>query len=359
MSETKNQKWKSVRFIFLDYAWKSLAAISIVVTLLSAFTNFDYIKAHPLKAGVILLNATVIISLVLVIRKLIFDEIASKSTLDLPREIVRYVQILYKEKNYLDVVRFASPISRFLWLSQNNKERITIGKMVEDSASKTGRLEVQVATLIDDIGWTYSAIGEHSKARENIIRGIKKAEQASLFYFAAKGERHLAGIESEVGDKNKIIEHLNNAQVFTEKITDKSEKSEMEGSLFLAKAEHFFENKNFSDAESNANLAKFTFANDFDRIVKVYSLLGNIHLAQGKYQEAKDGFNQGYSKCRNFRKDEFAKNAVGLAKVEMQANNLQNAKSYLIEAKEIYEKGTKNKELTEVKNLLQQIDNAS
>jgi len=359
MIETKIQIWKNTCKLFLKVAGVIIGGIGVSITILGAFTNFEFVKEHPLRISLILIVPTIITSLIWVIRKMIDADIASKSTLDLPREIERYVQLLYKEKNYLDVVRFGSPISRFLWLSHNNKERINVGKMVEDSASKIERVEVQVATLIDDIGWTFAAIGEYTKATDNISRGIKKAEQASLFYFAAKGERHLAGIESEIGDKNKIIEHLNNAQGYTEKITDKSEKSEMEGSLFLAKAEHFFESKNFPEAEFNANLAKSAFANDFDRKVKVYSLLGNIHLAQGKYQEAKDEYNQGYSKCRNFRKDEFAKNAVGLAKVEMQANNLQNAKSYLIEAKEIYEKGNKNKELIIVKNLLQQINDAS
>jgi len=81
-------------------------------------------------------------------------------------------------------------------------------------------------------------------------------------------------------------------------------------------------------------------------------------LAQQKFSEAKDEFNQGYIKCINFRKDEFAKNAVGLAKVEMLENNLYNAKIYLNEAKNIFESCNKNKELTEVINLIQKINNA-
>jgi len=266
MNEIQIQKCKSAGTSFLKYFGIIIGGIGLCITILGAFTNFEFVKEHPYRMGLILFIPTIIVSLILVIHKIIFIDFTSKSTLDLPKEIERYVQLLYKEKNYIDVVRLGSTISRFLWLSQNNKERIIIGKMVEDSASKIGRLEVQIATLIDDIGWTYAAIGEHKQATENITRGIEKAEQAGFFYFAAKGERHLAGIESEVGDKSKIMDHLTKAQDYTEKITDMSVKSEMEASLYLAKSEHFFKTNNFEAAEINANLAKSVFANDLKSI---------------------------------------------------------------------------------------------
>jgi len=232
----------------------------------------------------------------------------SKSTLDVPRAIERFAKHLYEEKKYVDVVRFGSAISRYLWLSHYNEQRIVIGKLVEDSASKVGRRKEQIAALIDDIGWTYFVIGEDVK-QEKHWHWNKESRTRRAFYLAAKGERHLAGIESGVGNKDKIIEHLNKAKNFSEKITNSSEKAEMQASLYLAKAEHLFENRRYPDAEEAANLLSEFFANDLDRIGKVYSLLGNIYLAQRNFQNAKDEFNQGYNECKDVRKDEFAKNA--------------------------------------------------
>lgn len=359
MTNVEIEKWKIAGKLFWSFFWRGFFFVSAIIGFTEGFTNYVYLQSHPLRIALMLIVILITLSLLFVIQKLISNEILSKSTLNLPKEIERFVQHLYNEKKYLNVVRFGSPISRFLWLNGNNSERIAIGKMVEDAASKVGRIQEQISALIDDIGWTYFVIGEDAMAKQNINNGIEKAEYEKLYYFAAKGERHLAGIESSVGSKDKIIDHLNKAQEYTQKITDQSEKNEMEASLFLAKAEHFFEDKDYSEAESNAKSAKAVFANDSDRIVKVFSLLGNIYFTQQNYQKAKDEFNQGYNRCKDFRKDEFAKCAVGLAKVEMKANNLQNAKTYLNEAKEIFEAGSKYKELTEVKNLLQQINNAS
>lgn len=358
MADNSNELWMGVVKLFLDFAWKIFAIIGVIITILGSLTNFDLFKEHPLLVSFIYIVVTLIISLCYVIYKLVSGEIISKSSLDIAKEIERLVRHQYNEKNYLAVVRFGSAISRFLWLSSYSNQRIAVGKMVEDSASKIGRLHEQVSALIDDIGWTYFVIGDHEKAKQNILSGIEKAINGGLFYFAAKGKRHLAGIESSTGNKDKIVEHLNEAKSFIDQIPDASDKLEMEASLLLAEAEYLFENRNYQEAENNIYKAKKVLAKDSDRIRKVYSLSGNIYLAQHKYQDAKDEFNRGYNECKNIREDEFAKNAVGLAKIELQSGNLRNAKTYLTEAKEIFESGANKKELAMVDCLLRDINYA-
>ena len=210
--------------------------------------------------------------------------------------------------------------------------------------------------MIDDIGWTSFKINNSKIAETNITNGINKAKKHQLYYYAAKGERHLAGIAAKK-NRNNIIQHLTSAEDFTKQITDIRLKDEMEGSLFFAKAEYYFEEKNYIEAEKNLWEARHVFENDADRIVKTHSLMGNIYMAQNtddSVQKAKDEFNEGYGNCKEVRSDEYARNAIGLAKIEMKEGDYIDAKSYLEEAQAIL-KGTD--EINEVNQLLDIIKN--
>lgn len=282
--------------------------------------------------------------------------------MNIPGELEKLINHLYNNRKYINVVRLGTTISRFLWLSNYNTERINIGKKVEDSASKTKNIKEQVSALIDDIGWTYHITEDSNKAKTNIQNGITKAQNNQLYYYAAKGERHLAGIEADNGNRSNILTHLNNAQNHTNNIQDETQKNELNGSLSLAKAEYFFEEKNYADAETNALQAQQIFGSDNDRLLKTHSLLGNIYFAQNtdeSIQKAKDEFNNGYNNCNDKRQNEYAKNAVGLAKIAMRDCNTTEANGYLQEARTIFTNGKKQKKLQEVKNLLTQITNGT
>ena len=68
--------------------------------------------------------------------------------------LVDDIRTLYSKEQYRDTVRFWIMISRHLWLSGRYNDRVTIGQMIEDSASRLNMHEEQVQALIDDIGWT-------------------------------------------------------------------------------------------------------------------------------------------------------------------------------------------------------------
>jgi hypothetical protein len=355
----KNQKtaiWKKIAKDFVKDAWIVFIGIASVASVVGIFWQ---VQSHKIIWILTVIILFLLITFIRIINKLITNKI-DEETLDIPTEIQKLVKYLYDNKNYNDVVRFGTTISRFLWLNNFNSQRLAIGKMVEDSASKTRNVKAQVSALIDDIGWTYHITGNSDKAKTNINNGINKAETNQLYYFAAKGERHLAGIEAENGNRQNILQHFTNAQQYAQKITEIPQKNEINGSLFLAKAEYFYEDKDYLQAETNLLEARSLFENDSDRIVKTHSLLGNIYLAQNtenSIQKAKDEFNDGYRNCKNIRKNEYARNAVGLAKIEMNECNMANAKQYLEDAKTIFIGGNKTKELKEVNNLLTQINN--
>lgn len=349
--------YKSAFIIFLNYSWKVLIALSVIVTLLGGISNFEYPKKNPVLVFICVILTTILVSLVLTIKKLIDKGVEEQKPLILPTELVKIVTRLSEEKKYLDVVRFGSTVSRYLHLNGNTNEKIEIGKLVEDAASKEGRIYEQVSALIDDLGWSKSVEGDIEVAKRNINSGIELALKNEMYYFAAKGERHLSGIEKHEKNIPQFEQHLKNAENYTSQILDHSEKNEMEASLFLAKAKYALEINNLNDAETYAKQAFEKFKGDTDRQVKVHALLGNIYLANRKFQDAKNEFNKGYKKCKDIRKDEYAKNAVGLAKLALNENDNGLGKKYLLEAKNVGEASLKANEINEIERLLKSIKN--
>jgi len=347
----KNNRGIALKY-FLNFLWKTALAISVVITIISAFSNFNGIKTAPSKYGIIALIISIIVSLILVIHKFTSSLMIDDKELILSDEVVKIANTLYNQKKYLEVVRFGSTISRYLWLNGFNKERIIVGKLVEDASSKEGRKKEQISSLIDDIGWTYHIIGNSEKAKKNINNGIALAEGNDMFYLAAKGHRHLLGIEKKRGNRNLIVTHLKKAKILTEKIIDSSKKDEMLASLILSEAKYFYEEERYLDAEERALESKEIFKDDIDRIVKVFSILGNIYLKQGHEQKAKDQYNQGYKLAKNVRKDEYANNGICLAKIALNNNDFKRALEYLEEAKEIYLALDRTSEVNEINNLI-------
>lgn len=337
-------------------AWKILAILSVAVTLAGAFVNFDWLKSHVAVAVASVAAATVFFSLIYVVHHLLTNGIVDRGVDDVPHEVEELVTLLYRNEKYLEVVRLGAGVSRYLWLGGHCEERIAVGKMVEDSASKKERHEEQVQALIDDLGWTLVTMGRTRKAEEEINSGVDKALEYGLFYFAAKGERHLAGLKSKVGAKGDILAHLDKSQEYTDQIEDPSQRKQMEASLQLARAEYFYENQNYADAEQAALRAESLFLYDKDRVVKVYALLGNIYLDQRDFQRARDAFNQGYNKSKDIRRDEYAKNVYGLGRVALEERSLGSARRYLDEARAEFVSQHSMAEAQEVADLLKGLE---
>lgn len=338
-----------------SFAWKIFISVSIVVTVASMVTDFKVTKEHPVLTGLAVLALTIFVSLILLVVKMIKEVVQPKPSLPLSTQLVNIVTSLYEKEQYLDVVRLGSAVSRFLWLKSQYHERIEIGELVEDAAGKESRIEQQVSSLIDDIGWTYNIIGQHEKAIENITNGIDKAVSSDLFYYAAKGERHLSGIQKHKGHQAECLNHLHKAKEYSEKILDLTSKNEMEASLFLAEAKYLFEIGKLDEAETLAEKAITVFKKDPDRIVKIHSLLGNIYLKRSKLQKAKDEFNKGYYATRNTREDEVARNLKGLADIALLERDIKSGLKYLNEAKDIYLSIHKNNEAAELDNVIRSI----
>jgi len=94
----KNNRGIALKY-FLNFLWKTALAISVVITIISAFSNFNGIKTAPSKYGIIALIISIIVSLILVIHKFTSSLMIDDKELILSDEVVKIANTLYNQKN--------------------------------------------------------------------------------------------------------------------------------------------------------------------------------------------------------------------------------------------------------------------
>lgn len=271
-------------------------------------------------------------------------------------ELAKVVKDCYKNKNYVEVVRFGSQLSRPLWLSGMYAERIMIGLMIEDSAARVGMYEEQILALIDDLGWTNAVMGNLDKAVGHINHGIELAKDKGLFYYAAKGERHLAFIcERYSNDISKSEAHFEGALKLAEKIQDVTFREEMQGGIYYGQAELFFRQGRYEEAFKLATDSKELYeriGGQEERLVKSRSQLGRILLEMNDTQKALDMFRIGLKEAQGLmRKDETAINLLGIGEVHVRNKEFDLAIDAFTEAINLFDELGMKQESKKTKEL--------
>lgn len=228
--------------------------------------------------------------------------------------------------NQLLGIQLIEEIDRLFHLQGYNKGRTKLGEILKDINRDETETNIEniIKILIDSSGWANYKENNVEFAISNIVKGVQLANDNNLFFWAAKGERHLAGIEFHRDNNKVFLDHFDKSKEYTKQIQNKSKKNEMEGSLHLLKAKYLLkQNMNLSKAEEEAKEAKKKWLNDLQREIKVYAVLGNIYLKQRKWVQAYNMFFEGYNKSKNVRNDEKAKNALGLAQIHTRKELIQ------------------------------------
>jgi len=222
-------------------------------------------------------------------------------------------------EEYSDVIRIGSALSRALWISGEYDNRIKIGTLVYEAASKINNNLAITKTLIDDIGWTYVVTNNYGKAIRNINNGIEYAKRGNLTYWCAKGYRHLFNIYLLKNDNKNANKNL----FFAEKVADtiESEKSriEMKNGIEYDKIELLINEEKYDEGikKAEALLVQYKERVDNERVAKICSVLGKINYLKGEYLEAIRNFLEGLQfaeACR--RTDEKIKCTMGLSVCE-------------------------------------------
>lgn len=343
--------------LFIPHFWKTVVGVGVIFGIVRSICYFagiqPSISIKPwILFSIILLLFILLISLVLLINELIKREISDKTKISIPDQLLDIMSKLPSKES--EVLRRS--VDRYFHLYGHHKKRIILGKQL----LKENRDSInQVENLIDHLGWANHVEGRTDLAVPNINQGVELAAKNLLYYWAAKGERHLAGIEKDLRNDAEYQKHMKLSREYTELIQNPDEKNEMEGSLHLIEAKYLTEHDNLSDAEEEVNQAKQLLSNDPRRQLKVYVALGNIYLKREQWEKAYNYFSEGYDKSGSggsVRHDERAKNAIGRAKIHLnpKAENyydIKRAKEFLEEAESL-KSSLKQREIKELYSLL-------
>jgi tetratricopeptide (TPR) repeat protein len=274
----------------------------------------------------------------------------------LSNELVETVAKLYSKGDHIEVVRLGVVLSRPLWISGRYKQRVAIGRYLEDSAARLGLTREQVAALIDDLGWTNAVLGDIETGIGNVKHGIELAERNALYYHAAKGLRHLGVIE-QIYNKNASAAQraLEQAEVAARRITEPAQQLEMVAGIWFNRGEVLLQQGDCSQARDYATRALDAYSqlHDETRSIKVQTLIAKIDLALGDLAHAKDGFRRALTSAKQLaRRDEIGKSLLGLGETYLREGNFELAESTLEETvSALSEIGLKN-ELGRARDLL-------
>ncbi|MBE6738298.1 MAG: hypothetical protein E7566_06575 [Ruminococcaceae bacterium] len=287
---------------------------------------------------IILLLSCVIIAIAfsLIKNRRLFNENDENESTDISSEklfdaIASELDRMMGNKEYSDVIRIGSALSRALWISGEYKNRINIGTLVYEAASKINDNVAITKTLIDDIGWTYVVADDYDKAIRNISSGIERAKIGSLNYWIAKGYRHLFNIYLLKNDNKNATLNLNNAEIALKDIKEEKSRMEMENGIEYDKIELLINNKKYDDGIEKGEilLKQYNERLDKERVAKTCSLLGKINYLKGEYFRAIEIFLEGLQSatiCR--RTDEMIKCSMGLCVSEYMEGNVNRFNYY-------------------------------
>lgn len=241
----------------------------------------------------------------------------------------------YTERNWEEVITIGSPLSRPLWLTGRYQLRLQIGHLVEGAAAFSGRFEVQASALIDDLGWTSISLRRYNEGINHLLHGIKVAEDHRLSGLVCRAYRHLAGAYLKLGNIEQATKFTNKSAEWLEKVSNETEKAQLEAGLVYLRARELQIKGNFQEALPALISAQEMFVrlSDNDRANKVYGPIGQAYLELGNLSSAKDTFRRGLETAHlSARRDSELENLIGLAEIGQRTGNLAEAKKLFSEA---------------------------
>ncbi|NVK74885.1 MAG: hypothetical protein HWE24_15555 [Oceanospirillaceae bacterium] len=238
---------------------------------------------------------------------------ANNTSKTLEFNLTSHLHKAYEAERWEEVARIGMVISRPLWLAGQYETRLKVGELTEEAAAYTGNLQLRALTLVDDLGWTNFKIGNDKKGRKYIEDGLRIAAECEDYYCLAKGNRHLASIYRQKNSYEDANYYLKKAKSYAEKVSDNSKTSELQGSLLVSEAKLLLCNKKYNEVMELIETAKVTLdlIKDNERLVKIYSLLGDAELGLGRVDAALDAYLCGVTSAKKIgRFDELKLNAV-------------------------------------------------
>jgi len=274
--------------------------------------------------------------------------------------LLDYFRKLKNDGKDAEIIRWGLALSKPLWLSQNFELRKEIGEYVETAAIKRDNKNAQLKVLVDEIGWTNIEMLDYKSGESKLEQAIKLALEINDLPLLAKAYRHLNASCIRQNQIPQAESYLKSSLDATNKIPNSKIKDELVAEYFFAKATIELKKGNLDIAFNDIEESKRLYENlkDKEWPLKIWAREGEILLAQGKTEEAKNIFIKGTHRAKeqHYLRQQ-VKNEIGLALCYSKDGHNKNAIEHLTEAKLIaegigmfYELDIINKESIKLRN---------
>lgn len=318
--------------------------------------------------GLIVQDVRLFIILLIVFIFVMIIYIYAVSSKDHNFDILTILRTEEKNENWLEIIRFAYPLSRPLWLSGRNRLRIEIGEIVKNAAckidcdisflnTKVSAKRVLASTLIDDLGWTRYVNKQAKKAIENINEGIDIAKENKYADLVIKGCRHLLGIYTDLKMYTQYEECEEEISKQMENIKEDSKRKDINAGLCYSKAENLNNQGQYKEALVKAEVAQKIYLEiqDYERYVKTFDIIASIYKNMGHLKKAEHAIIKGIENAKIRQRKERHVTLV-IAHFQLLGLRLETDEEFLLE--EYFDIRNRCANIfQEAKNLLVEVNN--
>lgn len=272
----------------------------------------------------------------------------------LVNDLAESLEKAIKLKNYDEVIRIGSALSKPFFISGNYKARLRIGLLVEEAAALIHNEKIQMIELVDSIGWMNVELGDIENGLKYITHGYKLAEKNKDFFYMSKCKRHFGAIHRRNKEYNLAITEYESSLTLANKIESESLRKEAIAGTNYAQAILYFSKDETSEALKYIDSSLTHFV-DIDRPEKV--IMAKITKAQilfsiNNLQDAKDLFRVSLNESeKKTLRLETIRSLIGLTKIYFSENNITKAKECLNRAEVLKKEINSANEIKEINQL--------
>ena len=374
----KNIKYRVKRirkYIFINpvafFCTFFLGTIGLVASLIQildfAKVDIPYFKSNPKTFFYLIFIHSVLVGFIaLFIRENIKHAIKTgsvnrqngKKDSILARDLIGSLKTALESKQYIEVIRIGSVLSRPLFISGYYSTRLQIGLLVEEAAAVTNDENEQMKALIDSIGWSYIELGKYDDAEKAIKHGQDIACKLNNKFYISKSYRHMGVIFRRKNVFQKAESNYKKALEYANQLSDGIEKNESLGGIYYALSNLCYIKANYRDALKfiENSITLLIINNDKVRLNLSIIKKADIFLATNRTSEAKDLYRKALIDAETIsHRLDMMRCYLGLTKIYISQFNWEKAVDHITKAKEIDVELNSINESVEINELLNKI----
>lgn len=348
-----------------------IGSVGLIWTIIEILDRFKvdltyYESLGKLSIYLIVIHSILFAFVALYFKKALFPSLANsnppnplveKDTI-LVQDLTDSLEQALKSKNYSEVIRIGTALSRPFFESGNYKARLQIGLLVEEAAALNENKPVQMKELIDTVGWSYVELGQLEEGEKHILHGFDLAKNLNDNYYVSKAQRHLGAINRRKGQFNLAEQYYKEAIESANKITEDKPKTELLAGINYAQASLYLHQTNYPLALTHIDnsIMGFTQLGDDYKLTMAQTLKGTILFLMNKIEDAKDIFRTAIrSSEHRTERLQMARCYIGMTKIYLKESNWAKAKEHLEKATQLKKDIKSASEVVEIDQLWKKI----